>query len=192
MQDQSPENRPETSTESKQDSCELSDPMRNSDNSASVDERPPAAQTPQLPNAPVPDHAQAVDQFDLMELNSARTLTTVATIAGPVSFIIGGVALSTVAVVCAILALTKARRVLRKPQGEHSGYANMVRQTAIMGLLISSIALILNIVGLVTMLPILMEAMQTGDYSAILGDAASSIQGTAPSSGSSGGGNAWG
>lgn len=145
-----------------------------------------------VPEQPTASNVQASDQFDLMELNSARTLTTVATIAGPVSFIIGGVALSSVALVCAIIALVKARRVVRKPKSVHGGYANVVRQTAIMGLFISAVALVLNTIGLITMLPILMEAMQTGDYSAIFGDAASSIQGTPASPDGAGGGNAWG
>ena len=132
---------------------------------------------PGAPENPQPNPDQrAADQFDLMELKSARTLSTVATIAGPVSFIIGGVALSSVALVCAILAFTKTRRVLRKGSGPNS-----------------SLALVLNLIGLMAMIPILMDAMQTGDYSAILGESAASLQGGtgAPSDGI-GGGNPWG
>ncbi|MEC4175907.1 hypothetical protein VJ918_04725 [Adlercreutzia sp. R21] len=148
---------------------------------------PPENQGPQ------PPQGDARDQLDLMDLNSARTLSTVATIAGPVSFIIGGVALSSVALVCAILALVKVRRVLSRPEGPHRNFATVVRQTAIMGVVISSIALALNIIGLVTMIPILMEAMQTGDYSAILGEGAADLQGgISGSPDGSGNGNPWG
>ena len=149
---------------------------------------------PGAPENPQPNPDQrAADQFDLMELKSARTLSTVATIAGPVSFIIGGVALSSVALVCAILAFTKTRRVLRKGPGPNSSFANIVKQTAIMGIFISCVALVLNLIGLIAMIPILMDAMQTGDYSAILGEGATSLQGGtgAPSDGN-GGGNPWG
>lgn len=148
---------------------------------------PPGNQGPQSPQG------DARDQFDLMDLNSARTLSTVATIAGPVSFIIGGVALSSVALVCAILALVKVRRVLGRSEGPHRNFAKVVRQTSIMGIVISSIALALNVIGLVTMIPILMEAMQTGDYSAILGEGAADLQGGISGSPDGGGsGNPWG
>lgn len=192
MGNQLPENRPETPSEAKPSKHEPSDSVRNSDDSAAAGDKLSNVEMQPVPEQPTAANTQASDQFDLMELNSARTLTTVATIAGPVSFIIGGVALSSVALVCAILALVKARRVVRKPQSAHGGYANVVRQTAIMGLFISAVALVLNTIGLITMLPILMEAMQTGDYSAILGDAASSVQGTPASPDGAGGGNAWG
>lgn len=192
MEHQLPEKQPETPAEPKPKEPAQPSPVSDAGSSAPADAGQPAAPKSPVPAPPVPDHGQASDQFDLMELNSARTLATVATIAGPVSFIIGGVALSTVALVCAILALVKARRVAAKPRSEHGSYANVVRQTAIMGLFISAVALVLNIIGLVTMLPILMEAMQTGDYSAILGDAAGSLQGTPTPSDGTGGGNAWG
>lgn len=192
MGNQLPENRPEMPSAAKPSEHEASDPVRNPDDSPTAGDKLSNVEMQPVPEQPTTDNAQASDQFDLMELNSARTLTTVATIAGPVSFIIGGVALSSVALVCAILALVKARRVARKPQSAHGGYANVVRQTAIMGLFISAVALVLNTIGLITMLPILMEAMQTGDYSAIFGDAASSIQGTPAPTDGAGGGNAWG
>lgn len=123
------------------------------------------------------------------ELKSARTLATVATIAGPISFIIGGVALSTVALVCAIIAFVKIRSVLDDVAPAKRPYARALRQTALMGIGIGAVALVLNGISVAMMLPVLMEAMQTGDYSAILGDAASSLSPTSPSKG---GGNAWG
>lgn len=123
------------------------------------------------------------------ELKSARTLATVATVAGPISFIIGGVALSTVALVCAIIAFVKIRSVLDDVAPAKRPYARALRQTALMGIGIGAVALVLNGVSVAMMLPVLMEAMQTGDYSAILGDAASSLSPTSPSEG---GGNAWG
>lgn len=123
------------------------------------------------------------------ELKSARTLATVATVAGPISFIIGGVALSTVALVCAIIAFVKIRRVLDDVAPAKRPYARALRQTALMGIGIGAVALVLNGIGVAMMLPVLMDAMQTGDYSAILGDAASSLSPTSPSEGGS---NAWG
>ena len=121
------------------------------------------------------------------DLKSARTLSTVAAIAGPVSFIIGGVMLSTVGLVCAIVGFVKIKHVIDDVDGRQKVYAATVRQTLIWGLAISAIALIVNIVGIALMMPVLMEAMQTGDFTSILGEGAAI---TAQPSGGSG--NAWG
>ena len=137
----------------------------------------------QKPADPTPEQASAE-----LELKSARTLTTVATIAGPVSFIIGGVALSTVGLVCAIVAFAKVRRAQRLLADNLKPYVRALRQSAIMAMVISGVALVINGIGVALMMPILLDAMQTGDYSAILGEDAV-IDGA--SSGSTGGG-AWG
>ena len=162
-------------------------PTDNSDSSQ------PQGPSPQLPRDSNPDQNSAQgphDQSDLREMNSARTLTTVATIGGPVSLVIGGVALSAVALVCAVLALAKIRSVMAKADSPYRGYATMVRQAAIMGTVISAVALVLNIIGLIAMMPLLMEVIQTGDYSTIFGEGAANLPTdiTAPSNG----GNAWG
>ncbi len=112
-----------------------------------------------------------------------------ATVAGPVSLIIGGVALSTVALVCAIIAFTKVRRLLSQGDFPQRPYALTLRQTALIALGVSAVALVLNGITVAMMMPVLLEAMQTGDYSAILGDAAANLQNTPKPSN---GGSAWG
>lgn len=139
-------------------------------------------------NKPQIDPDKSVQAFaEQANLNSARTLSTIATIGGPVSFIIGGVLLSTVSLVCAIIALIKTKRVLANPESPYVGYARALKQTAFMGIFISLVALVLNIIGVVTMLPVLMDAMQSGDYSSLLGNGVATSP-SAPSSGES----AWG
>lgn len=145
---------------------------------------PAGPQQPGSADAPTPDQAKALAELDL---KSARTLSTVAAIAGPVSFIIGGIALSTVALVCAIIGFVKIKHVETGIDDRQKAYAAAVRQTLVWGLVIGAIALVVNIVGVALMMPVLMEAMQTGDFSSILGQGANVA---APSSG--GGGNAWG
>lgn len=148
------------------------------------------ATTPEEPQRPEPSTEPSQDQkralIDL-DLKSARTLSTVAAIAGPVSFIIGGVMLSTVALVCAIVGFVKIKRVMTVVDDRQKAYAATVRQTLIWGLIVSGIALVVNIVGVALMMPVLMEAMQTGDFTSILGEGATIA--TQPSGGS---GNAWG
>lgn len=157
-----------------------------------MDENPQLPPNPEdglqpQPAAPKPTNERRLDEI---ELKSARTLSTVATVAGPVSLIIGGVALSTVSLVCGILALSKVRKVIAASP-EPVPVARALRQTAVMGIVIGAVALVLNAVSVALMMPVLLEAMQTGDYSAILGDAAGNLQGPSPDGGSSGG-SAWG
>ena len=103
------------------------------------------------------------------------------------NFIIGGVMLSTVGLVCAIVGFVKIKHVIDDVDGRQKVYATTVRQTLIWGLAISAIALIVNIVGIALMMPVLMEAMQTGDFTSILGEGA-----TITAQPSGGSGNAWG
>lgn len=152
----------------------------------------PSDQTPTSKGDPTPSDPAApgsirqTDPASNLDLKSARTLATVASIAGPISLIVGGVALSTVALVCAIIALTKVRNAQRQAGEPIRAYAKVLRQTALMAVFISSIAFVVNAVGVALMMPVLLEAMQTGDFSAILGEGATIA--TQPSSG----GNAWG
>ena len=143
--------------------------------------------TPENPQRPEPSTEPSQDQRRALidaDLKSARTLSTVAAIAGPVSFIIGGVMLSTVGLVCAIVGFVKIKHVIDDVDGRQKVYAATVRQTLIWGLAISAIALIVNIA---LMMPVLMEAMQTGDFTSILGEGA-----TITAQPSGGSGNAWG
>ncbi len=150
---------------------------------------PPEPQpiAPQTPTPETPETSGPQTIAEQSELNSARTLSTIATIGGPVSFIIGGVLLSSVSLICALLAFFKTKRVLDNPSSPFLAYAKALRQTAIMGLFISLVALVLNIIGVVTMMPILLDALQSGDYSSILGNGVTATQ--APSSS---GESAWG
>ena len=105
--------------------------------------------TPGNPQRPEPSTEPSQDQRQVLidaDLKSARTLSTVAAIAGPVSFIIGGVMLSTVGLVCAIVGFVKIKHVIDDVDGRQKVYAATVRQTLIWGLAISAIALIVNIV----------------------------------------------
>ena len=99
--------------------------------------------TPGNPQRPEPSTEPSQDQRQVLidaDLKSARTLSTVAAIAGPVSFIIGGVMLSTVGLVCAIVGFVKIKHVIDDVDGRQKVYAATVRQTLIWGLAISALA----------------------------------------------------
>ena len=74
-------------------------------------------------------------------------------------------------------------------QARSESYALSLRRTALLGVVIGLVALVLNAVSVAMILPTLIEAMQTGDYRAILGNAAAQLP-SAPQPSS--GGNAWG
>lgn len=104
----------------------------------------------------------------LAQLKSTQTLVTVATVAGPVSLFIGGVVLSTVGLVCAGLALAKVRRAVAA--GVEPGlavYASRLQRSAVLSLIVCALALVLNGIALATMMPAMMQAIQTGDLSAL-------------------------
>lgn len=103
------------------------------------------------------------------ELGTIRTLATVGAIGAPVSLIIGGTALSTVSIVCAIIALVKLRKIKAYPQSTLGILIKPVRLLALMGLVVGCFAFTFNVINMIIMVPLIMEAMTTGDYSSVFG-----------------------
>ena len=129
---------------------------------------------------------------DMADLRSIQMLVTVSIIAGPVSMLVGGVLLSLVAIVCAALALAKLRHV-KVPEGTDQSLVQAVRRQAMVGVGIGVVALVLNAVSLALILPALLEAVQTGDFSALLGSAgAPSTEGAAPAPDGGNSSSIWG
>lgn len=135
---------------------------------------------------PQPPNPQRFNFNDGQELKSAQHLVIAASIAGPISMIIGGIALGIVALVCGILAYRKLRVLVR--QGGPIGLmATRLRTACIVALVVTGIALILNTISIITIYPLMVEALETGDYSKLF------PQGTMPSTGGSISGNStWG
>lgn len=95
-------------------------------------------------------------------LSSAQTLLTISFISAPVSLLIGGVALSLVAFICALVALSKIRSALACST-EMNALAFRLRTQARIALFASGFATGLNIAYLIVMMPTLIEYLQTGD-----------------------------
>ena len=102
------------------------------------------------------------------QLKTAQTLTMVALVCGPVSLIIGGMLLSTVAVVCSIIALVKISHA-RKDTSVSANLVTRVQRMGIIAIAISGIALILNVISFMLVMPILMNYMETGDLDSLYG-----------------------
>lgn len=103
-------------------------------------------------------------------LKSAQTLVTISIIGGPVSLIIGGVLLSTIALICGILAFTKIKRAAT-PHDTKDALASILRRQAIFAIAIAVFALILNGVTLAMTMPVIFEALQSGNMDELLGSA---------------------
>ena len=121
-----------------------------------------------------------------MSTKTIQTLASVSLIGGPLSLIIGGVFLSTAALVCGIIALVMVRS---KNGAEAKEMTEAIRQTlmrqAIIGIAMSGIAVVMNAASLIMMMPAILDAAQTGDFSSVFGG--SSTGGGSAGSADSGG-----
>ena len=89
-------------------------------------------------------------QLKLQRLKTCQTLITVALVGAPVSLLMGGVALSVSALVCAIIAFVKMRKTMEPSDGQGS-LARMLYIQSIVALVASCVATCLNAVAFVFM-----------------------------------------
>ena len=136
-----------------------------------------------------PENSSMLSQEVAAELKSAQTLTTVAMICGPVSLLIGGVILSTVAIICAVLAYWKTKK-LQPKNGTQEELIRKVNRTAVITTVIGIAALVVNAIYVAMMMPILLETLNTGDISALQNGV--STLGESTQGGNSSGSSVWG
>lgn len=125
-------------------------------------------------------------RLKLQKLKTSQTLITVAFISAPVSLLIGGLALSIAALVCAIVAFVRIRKVL-EPSDVPGSIARSLYVQSMVALVASCVAVALNAVAFAYMFGALSQAMQTGDYSKLFNSF-----GGASASSSSSSGSVWG
>lgn len=128
---------------------------------------------PTLNGAPMPSS----NMNDQRELKSAQTMVMVASVAGPVSLFIGGVLLSGVGLVCAVIAFRKLNKLIAK-RTDVSVLAQRLKRSAIVGMAVCGVAFALNAISFYLMMPIVLEMMETGDYSGMMADAGSGAAGS--------------
>ena len=98
-----------------------------------------------------------VDGFDVVGFEAARKMNVAAQIVAIVSLFFGGVIASSVAVGLAIASYFKFRAVAETVSQEDLKVA--LRRSGIVAIVMSSLALLLNIVSLVAFMPMLMQVM---------------------------------
>ena len=105
---------------------------------------------------------------EIAVFESARRLVTASQICAIVSFFIGGVLLSSVAVVCAITAFRKLNSIALGKPSEPAMQAAL-RKAGYLAIVLAAIALVINIVALIVLYPIAMDALQSGSLSSLFG-----------------------
>ncbi len=108
----------------------------------------------------------AIDNADAVEFKSARNYNIAAQIVALVSLIIGGVFASTVALILAIISYRKFSGIAGHMQDE--SVVRALKRAGMMAIVMSCVALVLNVVSLIILMPMVMQFVQTGDYSAIV------------------------
>lgn len=134
----------------------------------------------QIPQAPQPSSPQD----DERELKRAQNLTIAASILGPVSLFFGTVLTSGAGIACAILALRKILKI-EKAEGPLRIAAKRMKVLSIVTLVVCSLAFILSAITIWLLYPIVLEAVETGDYSALMNGSTGSGLGDGSTKGSS-------
>lgn len=156
-------------------------------------ERPPEPHAPLMPPAPGPQNHYLPPQapwgpggpgggsfnpppqpgFDPEKtFKSIRNFITASQIIALVSLIIGGVLLSTVSIVLALIARSRAQALCSRQNDPNLAGWVALRKSATFAAVMGAVALVLNAIALMTYYPMLLNALQGGDYSSIWGGSA--------------------
>lgn len=104
---------------------------------------------------------------ELSQLESGRKLISFTRVAAPVSLLIGGVVLSGISLICSIISYLKITRVLKRHRElDLDDYRLFIRPVKI-ALLMAVLALIINAAFLYVEYPRILEAIETGQMSAL-------------------------
>ncbi len=127
------------------------------------------------------------------QIKRGRTLLTIANVAGPISLFIGGVLLSGIGLVCGIVSFVKFKRV-GDGHPEKPLVGKLLKRQAAVGIGISGIALVINLVAAIMLFPVIMDAVENGDLSTAfnLQDQALDSQADRGAGNGTGGNSTWG
>ena len=112
------------------------------------------------------NHQFRPNTLDEQTLRSARSQTTFAFIAGPLSLFVGGMLLGTIGVICAFLANRKLHSLAQKTN-ETASIARGMLKSARTALVICLVAVALNAVSFAIMFPVIEQMLQSGDFASV-------------------------
>ena len=97
-------------------------------------------------------------------LGRAQALAVIALITGPASLLIGDIFLGSLGVVCALFARAQINRVTSSDQDAYKELTLKIRRWTTIAALICTGAIIINIISVALIFPMLLEALEAGDY----------------------------
>ncbi len=109
-------------------------------------------------------HSYSPNVEDEKRLRSIRTKITIAYVAGPLSLFIGGILLGAIGLVCGIVAY-RSIGSLQSKSSEVAAAAMSMRKSAITGMVICIIALVLNVVTVIALFPVVLDMVNSGEIS---------------------------
>ena len=112
------------------------------------------------------NHQFRPNTLDEQTLRPARSQTTFAFIAGPLSLFVGGMLLGTIGVICAFLANRKLHSLAQKTN-ETASIARGMLKSARTALVICLVAVALNAVSFAIMFPVIEQMLQSGDFASV-------------------------
>lgn len=129
------------------------------------------------PQKPTDFNNNASEQDKFQTLKRIQTLAIIASIAGPVSILFGGLLLNIVALIIGLVAFSRIRKFLEN-NPDDAKLAQPLRTTCIIALVGCSVAMVLNIVQVIMIYPIVVEAMNNGTLEDLLNGTGGSSQGS--------------
>ena len=126
-----------------------------------------ASQGFQNPQKPRSGNAPALSETEKQELLSVKRFSIYSIGGSFISFLFGGSLLALISLICGIVCYKKTKRFNDKHQ-DLKDYAPILKKRAIIAIVIPAVALALNLTMVALLMPVIMEAAQTGDYSMIL------------------------
>ena len=115
------------------------------------------------------NHQFRPNTLDEQTLRSARSQTTFAFVAGPLSLFVGGMLLGTIGVICAFLAYRKLHSLAQKTN-ETASIARGMLKSARTALVICLVAVAINAVSFAIMFPVIEQMLQSGDFASVAGN----------------------
>ena len=122
------------------------------------------------PNAPQPE-MPTLSESETKECLSMRRFSIYAICGAFISFIFGGTLLALISLICGIVCYRKTK-AFNDAHPHLKDYAAGFKKRAIIAIVVPAVALALNILAVAIVMPIILEAAQTGDYSMLLGGGA--------------------
>jgi len=98
------------------------------------------------------------------QLKSAQSLVLASSLMGPISLILGGVLLSSVAMVCSILGFRKLNKLTQPIEPQYEVALRQLKRTSKIALIVCMVALALNLIAFIYVFPQALEAYQDGTY----------------------------